>query len=86
MFEKKWIFLIIATLIINLFVAPFIVFWIGYGTGWVIELLLGDQIVKCFDIFNIHFSANDIPLIVGVIAIIRTIICPPLKYNKNDDM
>lgn len=75
----------VALIILSIFIAPWLLFWISYFGGWVAKLLIGKYLVEGFTYFNINIPIDKIPLIAGCIGWIGGFFKTSIKYNRNKD-
>ena len=59
---------IIGLIIIAIFIAPWLSFWLAYFGGWIAKITIGNYIVKGFALLGITLPLNKIPLIAGVLG------------------
>ena len=55
----------IALIILAVFIAPWISFWLAYFGGWVAKITIGDQLVLALNFLNISINKESIPLLAG---------------------
>lgn len=81
---KKKIFIIGITVILVMLFEPFLFFWLGYFSGWIAKIIIGKYLISGFDIFNIHISLNQIPLLAGILSWIGSFF-KTYHYNNNNN-
>lgn len=73
----------VASIILSIFIASWLLFWISYFNGWVAKLLIGKYLVEGFAYFNINIPIDKIPLIAGCLGWIGGFFKNTINYNKN---
>lgn len=61
---------VIIFIILGILLEPFLIFWLGYFTGWIAKITIGTYLVKGFHTFYIPISIDQIPILCGVLAFI----------------
>ena len=59
---------LIALIIILIFIAPWVSFWLAYFGGWISKIVIGNYIVKGFALLGITVPLDKIPLLAGVLG------------------
>ena len=62
------LFAILGLLVLAIFIEPFLLFWLGYFSGWIAKLIIGKYIVAGFALLGITLPLDSIPLFAGVLA------------------
>ena len=55
-------------MLITIFIAPWLVFWIAYFTGWITKITIGNYIVNGFNVVGITIAKDQIPLLAGILG------------------
>ena len=58
----------ICLIILLIFVAPFLTFWLCYFTGWIAKIIIGNYLVAGFSILKIDLPLDKIPLLAGTLG------------------
>ena len=75
---------IIGSIILLIFIEPFLVFWLCYFSGWIAKITIGKWIIAGFAIFNIPIKLNQIPLLAGILGWIGSFFKNSnIKWNKD---
>jgi len=59
---------IIAILVITIFIAPWLGFWIAYFGGWVAKITIGNYLINGLEYLGILITKDQIPLLAGVLG------------------
>lgn len=59
---------IIIPIIVLLFIAPWLTFWLSYFMGWIAKITIGHLLVEGFGLLGLTIPLAKIPLIAGVIG------------------
>jgi len=76
----------ILVIILVIIFKPFLLFWLGYFSGWLAKIVIGKYIVAWFRLFGITLPLESIPLFAGVVAWIASFFtgASSLKKKKED--
>lgn len=66
--NKKSTITTIISIILIIFIAPFLSFWLGYFCGWITKLTVGTPLTNGINTIGIPITKEQLPLISGVIA------------------
>ena len=58
----------IATIIIFIFVAPWLYFWIAYLGGWIAKITIGNYLIQGLHFIHIDIAKDQIPLLAGILG------------------
>jgi len=56
---------LITLIIVIIFIAPWLSFWIAYFGGWIAKITIGDYIVRALELIGILITKDQIPLLAG---------------------
>lgn len=70
--------------IITVIIFPFVSFGTGYILGWLIQITIGNLIVKGFATIGLNIAVNSLPLFFATISIIGSFFSPPEVYSNAD--
>jgi hypothetical protein len=56
---------LISLIIVILFIAPWLSFWLAYFGGWVAKVTIGNYIVRALELIGILITKDQIPLLAG---------------------
>lgn len=56
----------IATIVIFIFIAPWLCFWIAYFGGWIAKITIGNYLVQGLHFIHIDIVKDQIPLLAGI--------------------
>ena len=59
---------IIGTIILIIFIAPWLSFWLAYFGGWIAKITIGKYLVEGFSLFGIAIPLDKIPLVAGFLG------------------
>ena len=71
-------------IILLIFVAPWITFWLCYFAGWIAKILIGNYLVGGFSIFKIDLPLDKIPLLAGTLGWIGSFFKNTINLGKKD--
>ena len=74
---------IIGLIILSVFIAPWLSFWLAYFGGWIAKIVIGDYLVKGFALLGIVIPLNKIPLLAGVLGWIGNFFKNTVKSNND---
>ena len=72
-------------LILIIIFEPFLLFWLGYFSGWLAKIFIGKYIVAWFGLFGITLSLESIPLFAGVFAWIASFFQSISSFKKKKE-
>lgn len=58
----------LAAIVVALFIAPWISFWLAYFGGWIAKLVIGTKLVEGFSLFGFMMPLAKIPLLAGTLG------------------
>lgn len=78
---------IIALAVILLIFEPFVLFWLGYFSGWIAKLVVGETLAGALNVaFNTtYFSAAMLPKLAGSLAWIGSSFRNAARINNNNN-
>ena len=79
------IIFLITSILLALFLLPFLSFWFGYFIGWISKILIGSYIVTAFNLIHIQITLDQIPLIGGLLCWIGCFFGNFHINNKNNN-
>ncbi len=56
---------LIALIVMIVFIAPWLSFWLAYFGGWIAKITIGDYIVRALELIGILITKDQIPLLAG---------------------
>lgn len=56
---------LIGLIIVIIFIAPWLSFWLAYFGGWIAKITIGDYIVRALELIGILITKDQIPLLAG---------------------
>ena len=68
--DKKAGLVIIPLMVLLILFGGVLYFWCGYLDGLILKWLIGDWIVKAFNVFNLNVSKDQIPLAFALIGLV----------------
>lgn len=77
---KKFIYII--GIIVLTFLMPFICFYLGWISGWLIKITIGQKIVSGLALVGLNLSLDKLPLFFGTVAIITSFFKNPNNFKE----
>lgn len=56
---------LIAFIVVIIFIAPWLSFWLAYFGGWIAKITIGNYIVRALELIGILITKDQIPLLAG---------------------
>ena len=68
---KNFVFVLVSIFLLAILVIlnPLVIFWLGYFSGWITKIMIGDKICKAFLVaFGVSIDPSILPWIGGALA------------------
>lgn len=72
---------LVITILLLIFIVPFLSFWLCYFVGWISKIFIGKYLVEGFALVGIDLPLNKIPLLAGCLGWIASFFA---HYNNSD--
>lgn len=72
---------LIITILLLIFIVPFLSFWLCYFVGWISKIFIGKYLVEGFALIGINLPLNKIPLLAGCLGWIASF----FAHHNNSD-
>ena len=59
---------VIIFILVTFFIAPWLIFWVAYFSGWIAKITIGNYIVNGFNVVGITIAKDQIPLLAGILG------------------
>lgn len=59
---------LITLIIVIIFIAPWLSFWLAYFGGWIAKITIGKYLVSGFSLIGLNLSIDSIPLLAGTLG------------------
>ena len=56
--------------VLNILFGPFLSFFLGWGVGWILNLIMGSWIIDGLALFNLNIAPETVPLFFAIVALI----------------